>query len=34
MPREKLNNTELYYETYGEGDPLVMIMGLSANIDW
>ncbi|MFO7794985.1 MAG: alpha/beta hydrolase [Promethearchaeia archaeon] len=34
MPREKINNMELYYETYGEGDPLVMIMGLSANIDW
>ncbi|MBD3227633.1 MAG: alpha/beta fold hydrolase [Candidatus Lokiarchaeota archaeon] len=34
MPRKKVNNIELYYEQYGEGDPLIMIMGLSANLDW
>lgn len=34
MPKEKINNTELYYEIHGDGDPLIMIMGLSANIDW
>jgi len=34
MPREDVNGIELYYEIYGEGDPLIMIMGLSANLDW
>jgi len=24
----------MYYEIHGQGEPLVMIMGLSANVDW
>ncbi|TFF87789.1 MAG: alpha/beta hydrolase [Promethearchaeota archaeon] len=34
MPYVESNGLKLYYEIRGEGDPLVMIMGLSANIDW
>lgn len=28
MPRTKLNGVNIYYEVYGEGEPLVLIMGL------
>lgn len=34
MPKKKIEDIELYYETHGNGYPLIMIMGLSANIDW
>lgn len=34
MPTQKANNVDLYYETYGDGPPLIMIQGLSANINW
>ena len=34
MPKVKVNDIEIYYEIHGDGFPLVMIMGLSANIDW
>lgn len=28
------NGIDIYYREYGEGDPLLLIMGLSANVDW
>jgi hypothetical protein len=28
MPKVKVNNIQVYYEVYGEGFPLIMIMGL------
>ena len=34
MPYVNVNDIKMYYEIHGEGFPLVMIMGLSANIDW
>ena len=34
MPKVKVNDIQIYYEVQGEGFPLVMIMGLSANVDW
>lgn len=34
MPNMMMNGTNLYYEQRGEGFPLVMIMGLSGNLDW
>ncbi len=34
MPKIKVNKVDLYYEEQGNGVPLVMIMGLSANLDW
>jgi len=34
MPKVKVNDIQVYYEVHGEGFPLIMIMGLSANIDW
>src|SRR5271157_474019 len=34
MPKVEVNGFDLYYETYGEGFPLVLIMGLGANLDW
>lgn len=34
MPKVKVNDIQVYYEVYGEGFPLLMIMGLSANLDW
>ncbi len=30
----RVNGTEIYYREYGEGEPLLLIMGLSANADW
>lgn len=34
MPKIKVGDINIYYEIHGEGSPLIMIMGLSANIDW
>jgi len=34
MPKVKVNDIQIYYEVYGEGFPLLMITGLSANVDW
>jgi pimeloyl-ACP methyl ester carboxylesterase len=34
MPKTKVNGISIYYETHGEGDPLVLIMGLRRNTEW
>jgi len=34
MPKVKVNDIQVYYEVKGEGFPLIMIAGLSGNIDW
>lgn len=34
MPHARANGIDIYYELRGEGYPLVMIMGLSGNVDW
>ena len=34
MPRVEVNDIQTYYEVHGEGFPLVMIQGLSANTGW
>ncbi|MEM3731384.1 MAG: alpha/beta hydrolase [Candidatus Bathyarchaeia archaeon] len=34
MPKVKVNDIQIYYEIRGEGFPLIMIMGLSGNVDW
>lgn len=34
MPKVQVNDINLYYEVYGEAFPLLMILGLDANIDW
>lgn len=34
MPAVEANGLKMYYEIHGEGHPLVMIMGLGANLDW
>jgi len=34
MPRVKVNDIQIYYEVQGEGFPLIMIMGISGNVDW
>lgn len=34
MPRQKVNDIEIYYEIHGQGDSLVLIMGLRRNIEW
>jgi len=34
MPRIEVNDLQIYYEAHGEGFPLVMIQGLSANTSW
>ena len=34
MPKVKVNDIQVYYEVHGEGFPLIMIMGLGANLDW
>ena len=34
MPTVKVNDIQIYYEVHGEGFPLIMIMGLSANVNW
>jgi len=34
MPKKRVNNIEIYYEIHGEGFPIVMIHGFTANLDW
>lgn len=34
MPLIRVNDINLYYETYGEGIPLILIMGLRRNLEW
>jgi pimeloyl-ACP methyl ester carboxylesterase len=34
MPKVKVNDIQIYYEVHGKGFPLLMIMGLGANLDW
>ena len=34
MPTARVNGIDLYYETYGDGIPLVLIMGLRRNLLW
>jgi pimeloyl-ACP methyl ester carboxylesterase len=34
MGKVKVNGCELYYEVHGQGDPLVLIMGLRRNLEW
>ncbi len=34
MPRQKVNDIEIYYELHGQGEPLILIMGLRRNIEW
>lgn len=34
MPTVNVNRCDLYYEIHGQGEPLVMIMGLRRNIEW
>ena len=33
MPEVKLNDFSIYYESHGEGEPLIMIRGLGSNAD-
>ncbi len=34
LPKVKVNGINIYYEMYGEGFPLLMIMGLGADLTW
>ena len=34
MPKIAINNFKLNYEIYGDGPPLLMILGIGANISW
>jgi pimeloyl-ACP methyl ester carboxylesterase len=34
LPKVRVNDIQMNYEVNGEGFPLVMIMGLGANLDW
>ena len=34
MPKIRVNEINMYYEIHGEGFPLVMIMGLGADVTW
>ena len=34
MATVKVNGCEIYYEIHGQGDPLVLIMGLRRNVEW
>jgi pimeloyl-ACP methyl ester carboxylesterase len=34
MPKVKVNTMDIYYEIYGTGPSLLMILGLGANITW
>jgi pimeloyl-ACP methyl ester carboxylesterase len=34
MPAIRVNDIDLYYEAYGEGPPLFLIMGLRRNLTW
>jgi len=34
MPIVNINDCNIYYEVHGQGDPLVLIMGLRRNVEW
>jgi len=34
MPIVNINDCDIYYEIHGQGDPLVLIMGLRRNVEW
>jgi len=34
MPKIQVNDIEIYYEIHGEGFPIVMIHGITTNLDW
>ncbi len=34
MPKQKINDIEIFYEIHGHGNPLVLIMGLRRNTEW
>ncbi|MFX0004127.1 MAG: alpha/beta fold hydrolase [Promethearchaeota archaeon] len=34
MPKIKVNDINMYYEIHGEGFPLIMILGLSCDVNW
>jgi len=34
MPTVRVNDIDLYYETYGQGTPLILVVGLRRNLDW
>jgi len=34
MATVNVNGCEIYYEVHGQGDPLVLIMGLRRNVEW
>ena len=34
MPKVNINDCDIYYEIHGQGDPLVLIMGLRRNVEW
>ncbi|MFW9818960.1 MAG: alpha/beta fold hydrolase [Candidatus Thorarchaeota archaeon] len=34
MPTVKVNEINIYYEIHGEGFPLIMILGLSCDVNW
>jgi hypothetical protein len=35
MPYEKVNDIQMYYEIHGDGEPLVLIIGLGTDIsEW
>ena len=34
MPKININDCDIYYEVHGQGDPLVLIMGLRRNVEW
>jgi hypothetical protein len=34
MPKIKANGINIYYEIHGQGEPLVLIMGLRRNAEW
>jgi len=34
MPKMKINGIDIHYEIHGQGDPLVLIMGLRRNVEW
>ncbi len=34
MPAVKVNDINIYYETYGDGEPLILVMGLGGSLEW
>ncbi|MCC6056186.1 MAG: alpha/beta hydrolase, partial [Desulfurococcaceae archaeon] len=34
MPKVRVGDIHIYYEILGQGEPLVMIMGRTGNLDW